>query len=60
VPEQDCFDGRFPTVKSPNPEYGEALTMAINLAEKENADLVALLTRTAIAWEWRSNQGMAR
>src|SRR5437667_5353169 len=41
VPEQDCFDGRFSTVKSPNPEYGEALTMAINLAEKENADLVA-------------------
>src|SRR6266481_4228922 len=41
VPEQDCFDGRFPTVKSPNPEYGEALTMAIDLAEKENADLVA-------------------
>ena len=40
VPEQDCFDGRFPTVKSPNPEYGEALTMAINLAEKEQADLV--------------------
>src|SRR5262245_35281744 len=40
VPEQDCFDGRFPTVKSPNPEYGEALTMAIDLAEKENADLV--------------------
>jgi phosphoglucomutase len=41
VPEQDRFDGRFPTVKSPNPEYGEALTMAINLAERENADLVA-------------------
>jgi len=41
VPEQDCFDGRFPTVKSPNPEYGEALTMAIELAERENADLVA-------------------
>ena len=41
VPEQDRFDGGFPTVKSPNPEYGEALTMAINLAEKENADLVA-------------------
>jgi phosphoglucomutase len=40
VSEQDCFDGRFPTVKSPNPEYGESLTMAINLAEKENADLV--------------------
>jgi phosphoglucomutase len=40
VPEQDCLDGRFPMVKSPNPEYGEALTMAINLAESENADLV--------------------
>jgi len=41
VPEQDCFDGGFSTVKSPNPEYGEALTMAINLAEREHADLVA-------------------
>src|SRR5215475_9221739 len=41
VPEQDYFDGRFTTVKSPNPENGEALTMAINLAEKDNADLVA-------------------
>jgi phosphoglucomutase len=40
VPEQDRFDGRFPTVKSPNPENAEALTMAIDLAEKENADLV--------------------
>jgi|RhiMetdeSRZDD1v2_1073273.scaffolds.fasta_scaffold61965_2 phosphoglucomutase len=41
MPEQDCFDGRFTTVKSPNPENGEALTMAINLAEKDKADLVA-------------------
>ena len=40
VPEQDRFDGRFPTVKSPNPENAEALTMAINLAQKEHADLV--------------------
>jgi phosphoglucomutase len=40
VPEQDCFDGRFPTVKSPNPENPEALTMAINLAQKEGADVV--------------------
>ena len=40
VPEQDRFDGRFPTVKSPNPENPEALTMAIDLAEKEDADLV--------------------
>ncbi|MGH7984211.1 MAG: phospho-sugar mutase [Candidatus Udaeobacter sp.] len=40
VSEQDRFDGRFPTVKSPNPENAEALTMAINLAQKEDADLV--------------------
>src|SRR5438067_2538078 len=40
VPEQDRSDGRFPTVKSPNPENAEALTMAIDLAQKENADLV--------------------
>jgi phosphoglucomutase len=41
VPEQDHFDGRFPTVKSPNPENAEALTMVIDLARKEDADLVA-------------------
>src|SRR5207249_4618540 len=40
VPQQDRSDGRFPTVKSPNPENAEALTMAIDLAQKENADLV--------------------
>ena len=40
VPEQNRFDGRFPTVKSPNPENAEALTMAIDLAQKEDADLV--------------------
>ncbi len=40
VAEQDRFDGRFPTVKSPNPENAEALTMAIHLAQKEGADLV--------------------
>jgi phosphoglucomutase len=40
VPEQDHFDGRFPTVKSANPENAEALTMAIDLAEKEDGDVV--------------------
>ena len=40
VPEQDRQDGGFPTVKSPNPENAEALAMAIELARKENADLV--------------------
>lgn len=40
VPEQDAQDGRFPTVKSPNPENAEALEMAIALANRENADLV--------------------
>jgi phosphoglucomutase len=40
VPEQDKFDPRFSTVKSPNPENEEALTMAIELAQKTNADLV--------------------
>lgn len=40
VPEQDRFDPRFSTVKSPNPENAEALTMAIQLAQKTNADLV--------------------
>lgn len=40
VPEQDRFDGQFPTVKSPNPENAEALSMAIALAEKETADVV--------------------
>src|SRR6266498_3511274 len=40
VPEQDQFDGRFPTVKSPNPENAEALNLGISLAQRENADLV--------------------
>lgn len=40
VAEQDVPDGRFPTVKSPNPENAEALSLAITLANAEGADLV--------------------
>ena len=40
VPEQMIPDGNFPTVKSPNPENGEALTMALNLAKSIGADIV--------------------
>lgn len=40
VEEQAVPNGDFPTVKSPNPEEPEALTMALNLAEKINADIV--------------------
>ena len=40
VPEQMIKDGNFPTVVSPNPENAEALTMAIDLAKKIDAELV--------------------
>jgi phosphoglucomutase len=40
VPEQDVQDGRFPTVKSPNPENAPALKMAVDLANQEGADIV--------------------
>lgn len=40
VKEQEVPNGDFPTVKSPNPEEPEALTMALNLANQINADLV--------------------
>ena len=40
VKEQELPDGNFPTVAKPNPEEGPALKMAVELAEKEGADLV--------------------
>ena len=40
VAAQDVQDGRFPTVKSPNPENAPALDMAIAQADAEGADLV--------------------
>lgn len=40
VEEQAIPDGNFSTVVSPNPEEKEALSMALALAEKQNADVV--------------------
>jgi phosphoglucomutase len=40
VKEQAVPDGNFNTVKSPNPEEPEALSMAIDLAKAVNADIV--------------------
>ncbi|WP_172918485.1 phospho-sugar mutase [Capnocytophaga canis] len=40
VEEQATPDGNFPTVKSPNPEEPEALTMALKKAEEIGADIV--------------------
>ena len=40
VAEQAEPNGDFPTVVSPNPEEPEALTMALALAERVNADIV--------------------
>ncbi len=40
VPEQREPDGNFPTVEFPNPEIAPALKLALELAAKENADLV--------------------
>ena len=40
VKEQEVPNGDFPTVASPNPEEPAALKMALELAEKVNADIV--------------------
>lgn len=40
VQEQDTEDGNFPTVKSPNPEDKEGFALAIEMAKRENVDLI--------------------
>jgi len=40
VPEQSKPDGRFPTIKKPNPEEPEALTLALQYAEEKNSDII--------------------
>lgn len=40
VKEQELPDGNFPTVDYPNPEAPAAYKLALELAEKENADLI--------------------
>jgi len=40
VPEQEKPDGNFPTVEFPNPEDKKAFKMALELAKKENAEIV--------------------
>ncbi len=40
VPEQELPDGRFPTVKAPNPESAAAFDLAKKLADEIGADLM--------------------
>ncbi len=40
VAEQNVSDGNFPTIISPNPEEASALKMALELAQKIDADIV--------------------
>lgn len=40
VKEQENPDGAFPTVSSPNPENKEGFAISIELAKKNNADLI--------------------
>ncbi|MBR2722503.1 MAG: phospho-sugar mutase [Clostridia bacterium] len=40
VEEQMRIDGNFPTVKKPNPEYPEAFTLGIEIADRVGSDLI--------------------
>jgi phosphoglucomutase len=40
VPEQEMPDGNFPTCPCPNPELKEALTLALQLAQKTSPDII--------------------
>ena len=40
VKEQELPDGNFPTVNVPNPENKDVFDLAIELAKKENADII--------------------
>lgn len=40
VPQQMIIDGTFPTVKSPNPEEPAGFYLAIELAKREDSDLI--------------------
>jgi len=40
VPEQEKPDGEFPTVQSPNPEDSAAYTLALELAQQLDADII--------------------
>lgn len=40
VPQQMVIDGTFPTVKSPNPEEPAGFYLAVDLAKRENCELI--------------------
>ena len=53
VKSQELPDGNFSTVRSPNPEEKDALTLAIAQAKAEGADLVLGTDQTVTVWALR-------